>query len=430
MTLTQLHDQSEEALKDRLAELKADYEQYRTKNLKLDMSRGKPSPEQLELSMPMLDVLSSKSAMNAENGVDTRNYGQLDGIPEAKRFFADLLGVETEEVIVGGNSSLNLMHDTIMRGMVFGFPESSAPWSKQGKIKFICPVPGYDRHFAICELFGIEMIQVAINEEGPDMDEVERLVREDDSIKGMWCVPKYSNPSGSTYSDETVERLVSMEAKANDFRLFWDDAYTVHHLTDEHDSLKNVLDAAKEAGQPNRPIIFASTSKVTFPGSGVSVIAAARDNIAHFLKLMSSQTIGYDKINQLQHVRFFTEVEPLEAHMKKHAKLIKPKFELVLSTLEEKLGGKGIASWSKPNGGYFISLDVVDGAARKTVTLAKEVGVTLTGAGAAFPYGIDPRDRNIRIAPTFPAIDELKEALNVLCTCVEIASIEQLLANK
>ncbi len=403
------------------------YDQYKDENLSLDMSRGKPCSEQLDLSMGILDVLSSNSSTNTKDGVDVRNYGGIDGIAEAKAFFAEVLEVTTKEIIIGGNSSLTMMHDTIARAMLHGMVDSDQPWGKLPKVKFLCPSPGYDRHFAICELLGIEMILVDMTEEGPDMDTVEKLVREDASIKGMWCVPKYSNPQGYTYSDEVVERIANMTAKANDFRVFWDNAYTIHHLSDEPDQLKNILAACKAAGTPNRALIFSSTSKVTFPGAGVAMMAASEDNINQIKKMLAFQTIGPDKLNQLRHVRFFKTLDNLESLMKSHAAIIKPKFDMVLQILDEELGGKNIAWWTKPKGGYFISLDTLDGCAKEVVALAANAGVTLTTVGATFPYGKDPRDRNIRLAPTMPSLSELKKAIQIVCLCIKLVSIDKML---
>ncbi|WP_163882373.1 aminotransferase class I/II-fold pyridoxal phosphate-dependent enzyme [Paenibacillus favisporus] len=420
----------EDELRREQARLQAEYEAYRRLNLKLDMSRGKPCPEQLQLSNEMLDVLPSGEELRAEDGTDCRNYGGLDGLPEAKRFFAEMLGVQSSEVIVQGNSSLNLMYDALARAMLFGVLGSEQPWSRLPSVKFLCPSPGYDRHFAICEQLNIEMITVDMTPEGPDMDAVERLVAEDDSIKGIWCVPKYSNPGGITYSDETVERLARMKTRTGDFRIFWDDAYTVHHLTSRHDELKNMLEACSNAGNPDRVFIFASTSKVTFPGSGVAALAASRDNLSHLKKQLSVQTIGPDKVNQLRHIRFLKDMEHLGRHMEEHAAIIKPKFDLVLNKLESGIGSKDIASWSKPSGGYFISLDTMDGCAREVVQRAAEAGVTLTPAGATYPYGRDPRDRNIRIAPTYPSLEELAQAIDILCVCVQLVSIDRILAEQ
>ncbi|MBD2865920.1 aminotransferase class I/II-fold pyridoxal phosphate-dependent enzyme [Paenibacillus oceani] len=405
--------------------LQARYEAYQSRRLRLDMSRGKPCPEQLDLSMGMLDVLRPDEALRAADGTDLRNYGGLDGIPEAKALFASFLGVQTGEILIGGNSSLNMMHDTISRAMLHGVAGGEVPWSKLPSVKFLCPSPGYDRHFAICELFGIEMIVIDMRQDGPDLDRVEELVRGDESIKGIWCVPKYSNPDGITYSDEVVDRLARMVTKASDFRIFWDDAYTVHHLSDTPDRLKPILEACRAAGHPDRPFIFSSTSKISFPGAGVAVMAASEHNLSFIRKQLSVQTIGPDKINQMRHVRFFGSADGIRAHMEKHAAIIKPKFEAVLDILESELGGLGIASWNKPNGGYFISLNTPDGCAKEVVRLAAEAGVTLTGAGATYPYGLDPRDRNIRIAPTLPPLEELRTAIGVLALCVQLASVRE-----
>ncbi len=406
--------------------LQEKYEGYKKWNLRLDMSKGKPCPEQLRLSMGMLDLLKSDNDLMAAGGIDCRNYGGVGGIPEAKELFSQMLGVSADEIIIGGNSSLSMMHDTVSRAMLHGVYGSDAPWGKFPEVKFLCPCPGYDRHFAICELFNIKMINVDMTHDGPDMDKVEKLAREDESVKGIWCVPKYSNPDGITYSDEVVDRLAKMRTRAGDFRIFWDDAYTVHHLTDKPDPLKNMLTACKAAKNPDRVFIFSSTSKMTFPGSGIAMMAASENNLNWIRKQLSVQTIGPDKINQLRHVRFFRNLDHIKAHMEKHAAIIKPKFDTVLGILESELGGKNIASWNQPNGGYFISLNTLDGCAKAVVNMAAEAGVTLTRAGATFPYGKDPRDRNIRIAPTFPSLDELKTAIEVLCVCVQIVSMKKI----
>lgn len=424
ISLTTINALDQEALRTMYSSLMEEYDAFKAKNLSLNMARGKPSPEQLDLSMDLLNKIES---INVKDSIDIRNYGGLDGLTEMKELFAQLLQVDTNEVIVGGNSSLSLMHDTISRALLKGVVDSDAPWVKAPKVKFLCPSPGYDRHFAICEMYDIEMITIDMLDDGPDMNQVEELVRNDDTIKGIWCVPKYSNPEGTTYSDEVVDRLANMETKAKDFRIFWDDAYTVHHLTDNPPALKNILKACKDAGNPNRVFIFASTSKVTFPGSGVAVIAASEENIGFTKKLLGVQTIGADKINQLRHVRFLKDAENVKLHMKKHAEIIKPKFDLVLNKLESEFGNDDIASWGKPEGGYFISLNTLDGCATEVVKLASEAGVTLTGAGATYPYGKDPRDRNIRIAPTFPGLTELEAAMDVFCLCVKLASIKKLL---
>ncbi|MFB1100008.1 aminotransferase class I/II-fold pyridoxal phosphate-dependent enzyme [Terribacillus sp. JSM ZJ617] len=420
-------DLSNEALQQKYNTLQDAYEAIASQQLHLDMSRGKPCTEQLDLSQPMLDIITSSSTVKTENGTDARNYGVLDGIPEAKAFFASILDVEPKQVIVGGNSSLTLMHDSIVQFLLHGVSEEATPWIKQDNVKFLCPSPGYDRHFTICEALGIEMIPVAMTPEGPDMDEVEKLVAADPQIKGIWCVPKYSNPDGFTYTDAVVDRLAGMKTAADDFRIFWDNAYIVHHLTEEPDELKNIMTAVAVAGNPDRVMEFTSTSKVTFPGSGVAALASSEKNITFYKKHLSVQSIGSDKLNQMRHVAFLKDKDTLAAHMRKHAAIIAPKFKTVLTILEEKLGGKGIADWTNPNGGYFISLNTMEGCAKDVVELAKKAGVTLTGAGATYPYGKDPYDRNIRIAPTLPPTEELKKAIDVLCLCVEMVSINRLL---
>jgi DNA-binding transcriptional MocR family regulator len=413
-----------EQLRELQQEVEKRFAKYKAQNLNLNMARGKPCSEQLDLSDGLYD---HREPMTSENGIDCRNYGGVEGLPEARKLFADLLDVEVEELIIGGNSSLNLMYDTIARAFNHGLYGFEKPWSKLEKIKFLCPSPGYDRHFAICELFGIEMITIPMNDEGPDMDPVEELVGSDETIKGIWCVPKYSNPTGIVYSDEVVDRLASMKTGAEDFRIFWDNAYAVHHLTDNPPELKNILKACKERGNPHRVFMFASTSKITYAGAGLSVLSASKENIDHLVNLISVQTIGPNKINQLLHVRFFKSVEGIKEHMKKHAEILKPKFDLVLEILEKNLAGKKIASWTNPKGGYFISLDVMNGCARRVVELAKEAGVTLTGAGATYPYKKDPNDSNIRIAPTFPPLKELEKAIEIVCICVEKATLEKVL---
>ncbi|WP_083484895.1 aminotransferase class I/II-fold pyridoxal phosphate-dependent enzyme [Paenibacillus ihumii] len=406
--------------------LKGKYDGFLNQQLRLDMSRGKPCPEQLALSSEMLTNIAPED-LAEQDGMDYLNYGGIDGIPMAKAFFSNMLGVGMSEIMIGGNSSLNMMYDAISRALHFGVYGSDRPWGKLPKVKFLCPSPGYDRHFAICELLNIEMVVVDLTEDGPDMDRVESLVREDDAIKGIWCIPKYSNPDGITYSDETVDRLARMDTKAEDFRIFWDDAYTVHHLTEDHEPLKNILTACKEAGHPDRAFIFGSTSKITFPGAGVAVLAASENNLNFMRKQVAVQTIGPDKVNQLRHVLFLKDMDHLHMHMRKHAAIIKPKFDLVLNKLEAELGGQHIASWSKPKGGYFISLNTLDGCAQEVVNMAAKAGVTLTKAGATFPYGRDPRDRNIRIAPTYPSLKELETAIDVLCLCVQMSSVRRIL---
>ncbi|MBR2474291.1 MAG: aminotransferase class I/II-fold pyridoxal phosphate-dependent enzyme [Clostridia bacterium] len=420
-------EMKKEELSALYSELCAKFEEIKSKGLKLDMSRGKPGADQLCLTDGLLTAVSAESGVKAANGLDCRNYGVLDGIPEAKQIFADILGVPTENVIVGGSSSLNLMYDEISRAMLFGVAGGEKPWGAQGKIKFLCPVPGYDRHFAICELMGIEMINVPMTENGPDMDVVERYVESDGSIKGIWCVPKYANPDGCVYSDETVRRFAALKPKAKDFRIFWDNAYVVHDLYG-YKPLANLFELAKEYGNENLPIMFTSTSKISHAGSGISAMAASSANIAKTKKSMGIQTIGFDKINQLRHARYFGNAENVIKHMEKHADILRPKFEAVLTAFEKELKPIGVATWSKPKGGYFISLNVVKGCAKRVYELAKEAGVTLTPAGAPYPYGIDPEDENLRIAPSFPPVSELSDAVAVLCLCVKMAAAEKYLA--
>lgn len=422
-------EMSKAELEAELAEVRARYGEMAARGLKLNMARGKPSAAQLELSLPLLDVLDSAADLAAEDGTDCRNYGVLDGIPEAKRLMATLLDDEPESVIVLGNASLTAMYDAMVRYLVFG-ALGSTPWGRLPEVKWLCPVPGYDRHFSICEDLGIEMIPVPLCEDGPDMEEVEHLVAADDTIKGIWCVPKYSNPGGTTYSDETVRRLAAMECAADDFRIFWDNAYCVHHLFDdaaEQDQLLDIAAACREAGTEDRCFKFASTSKVTFPGAGISALAASPANIAEIKKRVGVQTIGHDKLNQLRHVRFLRDAEGLAAHMAKHAAILRPKFELVNAKLQEGLDEVGGCSWSNPRGGYFVSFDAPQGCAKRVVTLAKEAGVTMTGAGATYPYKQDPNDSNIRIAPTLPPLEELDEAMDVFTVCVKLAYVEKLL---
>ena len=409
-------------------ELSAKYKEYQAKDLKLNMARGKPCVEQLNLSMEMMDVLGSDDDLTCEDGMDCRNYGVLDGIHEAKVLLADMMEVSVDNVIIYGNSSLNVMYDTIARSMTHGVM-GSTPWCKLDKVKFLCPVPGYDRHFKITEYFGIEMINVPMTPEGPDMDMVERLVSEDESIKGIWCVPKYSNPQGYSYSSETVRRFASLEPKAKDFRIYWDNAYTVHHLyDDDRDELAEILEECKKAGNPDMVYKFASTSKISFPGSGVSVLASSLNNLADIKKQLSVQTIGHDKVNQLRHVRFFKNLDGIKEHMKRHADILRPKFEAVLEILERELGGLEIGEWTKPKGGYFISFDSLDGCAKDIVAKCKKAGVEMTGAGATYPYGKDPHDSNIRIAPSYPSINDLIIAAELFTLCVKLSSVEKLLS--
>ncbi|AGI39320.1 alanine-glyoxylate aminotransferase [Thermoclostridium stercorarium subsp. stercorarium DSM 8532] len=415
-----------EQLVERKKKVERKYEIYKNKNFNLDMSRGKPCVEQLNLSNEMYKLGASLDFIS-EDGVDCRNYGLVDGIVEMKRIFAQILGVSEEEIILGDSSSLSLMYGTIEKAFIHGL-YNCEPWKNLKKIKFLCPSPGYDRHFAICELFGIEMITVPMKEDGPDMDMVEKLVAEDESIKGIWCTPIYSNPTGVTYSDEVVRRFATMKTKANDFKIFWDVAYIVHHLYEEQ-KLLNILDECKKAGNPDRVFIYISTSKITFPGAGVAAMACSVDNARHLRKLISIQTIGPNKINHLLHARFFRNADGVKAHMRKHAEILRPKFELVNSIFEKNLGGLNIAQWTKPKGGYFISLDVPEGCAMEIVTKAQEAGVKLTPAGATFPYGKDPYDKNIRIAPTYPPVEELEQAMEILCTCIELVVLDKILSD-
>lgn len=422
-------EMSREELQQEKSELEARFEEVKAKGLKLDMSRGKPSAAQLDLSMEMMDVLNSSSNLKCEEGIDCRNYGVLDGIREAKQLLADMMEVSAENVIIYGNSSLNVMFDTVARSMTHGVM-GSTPWAKLDKVKFLCPVPGYDRHFAITEYFGIEMINVPMTPTGPDMDMVERLVREDESIKGIWCVPKYSNPQGITYSDDTVRRFAQLQPAAKDFRIYWDNAYGIHHLyEDKQDYLPEILLECKKAGNPDMVYKFCSTSKVSFPGSGIAAIAASKDNLVNIRKQMTIQTIGHDKLNQLRHVRFYKDIHGMVEHMKKHADIMRPKFDAVLETLDRELGGLEIGSWIAPRGGYFISFDAMEGCAKAIVAKAKEAGLVMTGAGATFPYGKDPKDSNIRIAPSYPTPEELKTAAEIFVLSVKLVSIEKLLEN-
>ena len=407
--------------------LEAEYEKIKNLGLSLDMSRGKPGADQLDLSLPMLDVLKSDSDMKSESGLDVRNYACLDGIPEAKALIAGMVGAKPEQAIVYGNSSLNIMYDQVSRAFIFGLC-GNTPWCKLDKVKFLCPVPGYDRHFRITEFFGIEMINIPMTPEGPDMDMVEKYVNEDPAVKGIWCVPKYSNPQGYTYSEETVKRFAHLKPAAPDFRIYWDNAYSIHHLYDDNqDFLLEILDECAKAGNPDIVYKFTSTSKVSFPGSGIAAVAASKANLDDFRKYMTVQTIGHDKLNQLRHVRFFKDINGLHEHMKKHADILRPKFELVLATLDKELNGLGIGEWTKPHGGYFISFDAMEGCAKAIVAKAKEAGVVMTGAGATYPYGKDPKDSNIRIAPSYPSVEELGKAAEVFVLCVKLVSVEKLL---
>ena len=426
----QYNDMSKEELLVLKESLNKEYAEAKSKGLALDMSRGKPSAKQLDVSLGLLDTINSSSDLKALDGTDCRNYGVLDGIPEAKKLMADMMGTTPDHVIVYGNASLNIMYDQISRAYTHGIL-GNTPWCKLDKVKFLCPVPGYDRHFAITERFGIEMINIPMSESGPDMGMVEEYVSKDASVKGIWCVPKYSNPQGYTYSEETVKRMAALKPAAEDFRIFWDNAYVIHDLYDDNkDEIADIISECEKAGNPDMVFEFASTSKVSFPGSGIAALATSANNIADIKKQLTIQTIGHDKLNQLRHVRFFKDINGLKEHMRKHAEFMRPKFEAVESVLEEELGGLGIGSWTEPKGGYFISFEAMDGCAKAIVAKCKEAGVKLTGAGATFPYGKDPKDSNIRIAPSFPTPEEMKQAADLFVLCVKLVSVEKLLENK
>ena len=421
-------EMTKEELQELRKQLSTKYREYQGKDLRLDMSRGKPSVDQLDLSMGMMDVLSSDDDLTCEDGTDCRNYGVLDGIKEAKELLGDMMEVHPDQIIIYGNSSLNVMYDTVSRSMTHSVM-GNTPWCKLDKVKFLCPVPGYDRHFAITEYFGIEMINVPMTPTGPDMDKVEELVANDESIKGIWCVPKYSNPQGISYSDETVRRFARLKPAAPDFRIYWDNAYTIHHLYDhDQDHLIEILAECKRAGNPDLVYKFASTSKVSFPGSGIAAIACSQNNLVDIKKQLKIQTIGHDKVNQLRHVRFFGDIHGMVEHMRKHADIMRPKFEAVIEILERELGGLGIGSWTSPKGGYFISFDSLDGCAKSIVARCKKAGLIMTGAGATYPYGKDPHDSNIRIAPSYPPLSDLILAMELFALCVKIVSIDKLLA--
>ncbi|MCI9647309.1 MAG: aminotransferase [Lachnospiraceae bacterium] len=416
----------EELLQEKKS-LEAAYKKYASGALKLDMSRGKPSAEQLDLSMGMMDVLGSESDLNCEDGTDCRNYGVLDGIQEAKVLLGDMIECHPDNIIIYGNSSLNIMFDTVSRSMTHGVM-GNTPWCKLDKVKFLCPVPGYDRHFAITEYFGIEMINVPMLPTGPDMDMVEELVSQDEAIKAIWCVPKYSNPQGITYSDETVRRFARLKPAAKDFRIYWDNAYGVHHLYDiDQDNLVEIMAECKRAGNPDMVYKFCSTSKISFPGSGVAAIAASANNLVEIREQMRIATIGHDKVNQLRHVRFFKDIYGMTEHMRKHAEILRPKFEMIVDTFERELGGRGAGSWISPKGGYFIAFEALEGCAKAIVAKAKAAGVAMTPAGAPFPYGKDPKDSIIRIAPTYPSLENLKIATDIFVICVKLATIEKML---
>ena len=428
--IMQYNDMSKEELLALKESLNKEYAEAKAKGLALDMSRGKPSAKQLDVSLGLLDTINSSSDLKSLDGTDCRNYGVLDGIPEAKKLMADMMGTTPDHVIVYGNASLNIMYDQISRAYTHGIL-GNTPWCKLDKVKFLCPVPGYDRHFAITERFGIEMINIPMSESGPDMGMVEEYVSKDASVKGIWCVPKYSNPQGYTYSEETVKRMAALKPAAEDFRIFWDNAYIIHDLYDDNkDEIADIISECEKAGNPDMVFEFASTSKVSFPGSGIAALASSANNIADIKKQLTIQTIGHDKLNQLRHVRFFKDINGLKEHMRKHAEFMRPKFEAVESVLEEELGGLGIGSWTEPKGGYFISFEAMDGCAKAIVAKCKEAGVKLTGAGATFPYGKDPKDSNIRIAPSFPTPEEMKQAADLFVLCVKLVSVEKLLENK
>ena len=420
-----LTEMSRQQLGEFYSSVKEEYSAIKAQNLSLNMARGKPSRAQLDLSNELLNMHIDDTV---DEGVEARNYGELMGLPACRRLFADLLGVRYEQLFMGGNSSLTLMYDTISKAYTHGLLHSDKPWSQLDKVKFLCPVPGYDRHFTISETFGMEMIPIPILDDGPDMDMVEELIK-DESVKGMWCVPKYANPSGIVYSDAVIDRIASMKPAAKDFILMWDNAYCVHEFSGEYMPFIDILSACEKAGNPDMPFEFASTSKVTFPGSGVACFACSEANMDYMKKLIGAQSISYDKLNQLRHVCFFKDAQGLVAHMRRHAEILKPKFDLVESVLESEIKPLGIASWSNPKGGYFVSLFVMNGCAHRVHQLCKEAGVVMTGAGATYPYKKDPNDSNLRIAPSFPPLDELEKAMRVLCVCIKLAAAEKLINN-
>ena len=423
--IMKLTEMSRQQLGEFYSSVQEEYSAIKAQSLSLNMARGKPSRAQLDLSNELLNMHIDDTV---DEGVEARNYGELMGLPTCRRLFADLLGVRYEQLFMGGNSSLTLMYDTISKAYTHGLLHSDKPWSQLDKVKFLCPVPGYDRHFTISETFGMEMIPIPILDDGPDMDMVEELIK-DESVKGMWCVPKYANPSGIVYSDAVIDRIASMKPAAKDFILMWDNAYCVHEFSGEYMPFIDILSACEKAGNPDMPFEFASTSKVTFPGSGVACFACSEANMDYMKKLIGAQSISYDKLNQLRHVCFFKDAQGLVAHMRRHAEILKPKFDLVESVLESEIKPLGIASWSNPKGGYFVSLFVMNGCAHRVHQLCKEAGVVMTGAGATYPYKKDPNDSNLRIAPSFPPLDELEKAMRVLCVCIKLAAAEKLINN-
>lgn len=424
--MSKLKDMTKEELAQWEIYLRRKYAEYQSQDLHLDMSRGKPGVQQLDLTLDMLECVNARDGYTAENGLDVRNYGLLDGLPEVKALFGQILGIDADQVIVGGNSSLNMMFDYISTAFSRGVC-GHTPWCQQGEVKFLCPAPGYDRHFAVTEYFGIKLIPVDMTPYGPDMDQVEKWIA-DPLVKGMWCVPMYSNPDGITYSDSTVRRIAAMKPAAEDFRLMWDNAYCLHHLEEEGDTLLNIYPELVKNHNEDMVIEFTSTSKISFPGSGVAALAASPANVADVKQRMTVQTIGHDKLNMLRHIRYFKDLDGIKRHMKLHAAILRPRFRVVLDTLEKRLGDMNIAHWHQPRGGYFVSVNVADGCAKRVVQLLKEAGVVMTPAGATYPYGNDPRDRNIRIAPSYPSVEELAVAMELFCLCTELAYVEKRLS--
>ena len=427
--IMQYNDMSKEELLALKESLNKEYAEAKAKGLALDMSRGKPSAKQLDVSLGLLDTINSSSDLKALDGTDCRNYGVLDGIPEAKKLMADMMGTTPEHVIIYGNASLNIMYDQVSRAYTHGIL-GNTPWCKLDKVKWLCPVPGYDRHFAITERFGIEMINIPMTENGPDMDMVEKLVSSDSSIKGIWCVPKYSNPQGVVYSDETVKRFAALKPAAKDFRIYWDNAYALHYIYDESIEIPEILSECAKAGNPDLVYEFCSTSKVSFAGGGISALVSSKANLEWIRKRLTIQTISYDKINQYRHVLFFKDIDGIKAHMRKHAKFLRPKFDTVLEIFDKEINGTGAGSWTKPMGGYFISFETNEGCAKEVVAKCKEAGVVLTGAGAPFPYGKDPKDSVIRIAPSYPTLDELKQAAELFTLCVKLVTVRKILSER